>query len=284
VNYSSVSKSIYALTSDPKRSFGWPEALVTEIAEVPLRLGEEIVESVDVKVELSRAVLMAQSVVYSASFTVGQEEGRDWCCEIKDIRISCIIGLHKHERQAKQRLEVDVKVSGYKEEKWDHRAFTDQVVEVCLLLDNGWHWLIEEQYLQSSSSGTLEALADNLAGHLLSTSVELRGEVKLRVTIRKPSALPFATPSITIERTLTDYTSRRAVIVPSESTPHDQTTSRSPRPSVSLCAVPAKGVRAILTVPRRVQSTETHSLHPLNPPQRSHKHQYQAVQQPSESS
>lgn len=66
--------------------------------------------------------------------------------------------------------------------------------------------------MEKGSSGTLEALADNLAGHLLSTSSCPRSgtgeESRLEVTIRKPSAVPFAVPSITIERTIVGYTSR----------------------------------------------------------------------------
>ena len=76
------------------------------------------------------------------------------------------------------------------------------------LIWQGCRWLTSDQYLQRSSSGTLEALADNLAGHLFSTSSYLRGDPTLKVTIRKPSALPFAIPSMTIERSVSDYTSR----------------------------------------------------------------------------
>jgi len=68
------------------------------------------------------------------------------------------------------------------------------------------------QYLESSSSGTIEALVDNLASHLLSTSSYLCSPTStICISLRKPSALPFAIPSISITRTHADYSSRRLV-------------------------------------------------------------------------
>lgn len=71
----------------------------------------------------------------------------------------------------------------------------------------------------SSSFGTIEALSDSLAYHLLissplySASATLAGHTQapgIHLTLRKPSALPFAIPSVSIRRWLSDYAVREA--------------------------------------------------------------------------
>lgn len=132
VNYSSVSKAVYALITDPSRTYGNAEELVREIGKLPLRMAAEAVSGVKVEVELPRAVLMARSVVHSAVFDNGAEGGKgmEWTCEIRDIRVSAIVGLHPHERGEMQRLEVDVEVGGYEEGMLSHREFTNDIVSV----------------------------------------------------------------------------------------------------------------------------------------------------------
>lgn len=58
------------------------------------------------------------------------------------------------------------------------------------------------QDFEGSSAGTLEALADQISQRTLSN---LSPTSNITLTIRKPSALPFATPSICITRSATDY-------------------------------------------------------------------------------
>ncbi len=128
VNYSSVSKAVYAALTDAKTTFKRAEDVVKAVARVPLAIGKDVVQSVRVAVELPRAVLMAQSVVYAATFVY--EQGGEWSCEIREIRLSCVVGLHPHERQERQRLEVDVSIHGYDIGAWSHRDFTNEVVEV----------------------------------------------------------------------------------------------------------------------------------------------------------
>lgn len=71
---------------------------------------------------------------------------------------------------------------------------------------------IDCQYLESSSAGTLESLIDSLARHLLPL---LSDTTRLGITIRKPSALPYATPSISITRTSASASSSNALAGPS---------------------------------------------------------------------
>lgn len=158
MNYSSVTKAIYASTTESSRSFAKPLELVREVAKVVFKVGGDAVRSVRIEVDLPRAVLMAQSVAYSASSEIGDDEveGKVWSCEIRDLRLSCLIGLHEHERREKQRLGVDVEVQGFDQEVWNHRAFTNEVVEVCRSIP-----LVSEK---ASLTGT-KVLGDQLFGH-----------------------------------------------------------------------------------------------------------------------
>ena len=96
-------------------------------------LAIDCVESVIINLKLPRAVLHAQEVRYSATWTRGGViKGRE--CEIKDLRVSAVVGLHPHERGERQRLELDLKVrfkGGFGE--WDHKAIQDIAMDVSPL-------------------------------------------------------------------------------------------------------------------------------------------------------
>ena len=130
VNYSSVCKAVYAVLSDRDKTFGCAEDLVRDVARVPLELGEEVVQSVLVKVELPRAILGGRSVVYSAQFSGVEEDGVEWECEMRGLGVRCVIGLHPHERGEKQRLEADARVTNYGSGRWSHRSLSNEVIEV----------------------------------------------------------------------------------------------------------------------------------------------------------
>ena len=139
VNYSSVSKEIIRLTAEKGEGWNTPNDLVRATASVPLAL--EVVKSVDVRLSLPKASLVAQAIVYSASFTsleqeggAGEDkittlEGDDWRCKLDNIRVRTIVGLHPHERQTRQWLEVDVEVSDIPA-VWNDRAASEAVYEV----------------------------------------------------------------------------------------------------------------------------------------------------------
>ncbi|KAK8865832.1 dihydropteroate synthase [Kwoniella newhampshirensis] len=208
VNYSAVSKAIYALASDPKKTWSEPWTLLRDVAAVPLELDD--VESVDVKLESPRALLQALSAVYEVRIDKSRnEEGRK--ATIKDMKVACIIGLHPHERKEKQRLESDVTVQGCDWGEWSHKGFADEVYE----------------FVSDSSYGTIESLNHELGRHLC-RSHYLSPTSSLEITIRKPSAIPFATPGITIHRTALDYpsllTSTSAEAGPSSATTSPTTT------------------------------------------------------------
>jgi dihydroneopterin aldolase/2-amino-4-hydroxy-6-hydroxymethyldihydropteridine diphosphokinase/dihydropteroate synthase len=128
VNYSSVSKSIYALLTRPSRVWSKAEEVLEAVGGVVM--AQEAVESVDIKVEVPRGLLHAQSVMYTQSFsTKGRGEVK---MKIKDLRITCVIGLHPHERAENQRLEVDLELEGWG--GMGHKAFTDYAYSVSVML------------------------------------------------------------------------------------------------------------------------------------------------------
>jgi dihydroneopterin aldolase/2-amino-4-hydroxy-6-hydroxymethyldihydropteridine diphosphokinase/dihydropteroate synthase len=126
VNYSSVSKAIYASLSDRAKTLTKPEEVLEVCAGIVMQL--ECVDSVTITVTLPRALLRAMEVRYSATYTSeGEVKGR--VCEIKELRVECVVGLHPHERRERQRLEIGLKVDGVGEE-WDHKALQDLAVSV----------------------------------------------------------------------------------------------------------------------------------------------------------
>lgn len=140
VNYSALSKAVYARVSDSTRVFASPAELLREVADEALAL--DAVHSAEVVIDLPRAVLHAQSVRYGGTFSrssawigavpsTSKAQGSQAWCELRTLQVACVIGLHPHERKERQRLEVDARVSGdYDGGPWSHKAFADAVFEV----------------------------------------------------------------------------------------------------------------------------------------------------------
>lgn len=214
---------------------GWkgPQKIAEVIAEVVHLNGGRGVQGVHLKMELERAVLQARAVEYStyvpiqavpapeatgsttATMTAGANPSahptpvglgvnRLWHCAIRDLRVHTIVGLHPYEKQNRQGLTLDVQVGGLQlvgtEGMWDHVGFTDHVYDVSFTV---CFFVLRAncgQFLEASSYGTLEALAESLAAHLWESSPQLSSATKIQLAIRKPSALPFAVPSVRITR------------------------------------------------------------------------------------
>ncbi|WWC86098.1 dihydropteroate synthase [Kwoniella dendrophila CBS 6074] len=208
VNYSSVSKDIYGLASCPGRKWNSSWELMEELSKFPLGI-ESDVKKVKIECILPKSLLHADSTIYKAIYSKSiktdtntkQEQGQSMLlqmenqqCEISNIKTECIIGLHPHERTEKQRLEIDVEVNDVNWDRWNHKEFADEVYD----------------YVTASSYGTIESLIHALGAHLfqlpiLSHSDEHAEQPSISITIRKPSAIPYAIPSITIHRTKVDY-------------------------------------------------------------------------------
>ncbi|WVQ71053.1 dihydropteroate synthase [Cryptococcus sp. DSM 104548] len=191
VNYSAVSKAVYALAGNQEKVWSNAWELMEGVSRIPLELPD--VRSVDVRIGLPRALLHAMEAVYAATYTKAGglvEESRS--SEIKDLKVVCVVGLHPHERMEKQRLEVDVKAYGCDWNAWGHKGFADQVYK----------------FVSDSEYGTIESLDHELGQALLGSEYLGSGNApRLQITIRKPSAIPFAMPGITIHRTHSDYSS-----------------------------------------------------------------------------
>ena len=137
LNYSSVSKQIYAILSDPTKVWTDPLELLEVAAAVPLAV-RDAVTSVSLKLELPRAVLHATSVVYEATFAaraatelvVVRGQGS---CQIRNLMLTPVIGLHKHERQEAQRIEVDLQVDSFPSKDWSHKRLADEIYKASLL-------------------------------------------------------------------------------------------------------------------------------------------------------
>lgn len=127
VNYSSVSKAVYAAVSG--KSFANPAAILSTAARVPLAL--EAVKAVEVRAVLPRALLQGTCAYERRYESLG--EGRSTQGELRGrvegMSVTTVIGLHPHERAEKQRLEVDVAVSDVPE-GWGHKAFADDAYKV----------------------------------------------------------------------------------------------------------------------------------------------------------
>ena len=221
VDYSSLSKGIQRLTLE--KNWDGPHELLMAVGEKVIE--NEVIEGVEVQLVLPRASLIAQSIGYSATFMAFSSKvttpksgprrpatGTQWTGHIRGIRCMTIVGLRDYERKEKQWLEVDVMVKDYEQSSWDHLSFSKTVLQVGMGEDTEieqWYANIHLQWLERSSYGTIEALIDDLAFHLLSQTPALQSpQSSITLHLTKPSALPFAVPGITIERTMEDYTKR----------------------------------------------------------------------------
>ncbi|WVQ97097.1 dihydropteroate synthase [Kwoniella sp. CBS 9459] len=193
VNYSAVSKAIYALASASDKRWLDPWQLMEAVASIPLELDD--VERVTIKTEMPKALLHADAAVYQATYakptpSPAELTISDRRCTIRDIRTECLIGLHPHERGEKQRMEADVSVSGVSWKTWGHKAFADEVYK----------------YISDSTYGTIESLIHELGRYLYTLPILASASTSaLVITLRKPSAIPYAIPSITIHRVASDY-------------------------------------------------------------------------------
>lgn len=112
------------------------------VAGVVLSL--ECVDSVHITLGQSRALLHAQEVRYAGLYT-REGEIKGWECEIRDLRVSCVVGLHPHERGEKQRLELDLKIKNYGHRQgqgWNHKVLHDTALSVRLDIYDSRHLLI----------------------------------------------------------------------------------------------------------------------------------------------
>ena len=147
VDYSSLSRDIQRLSSEAK--WDGPHELLEAIGKKVLE--NEVVKGVQAVLELPRASLIAQSIIYSTTFTSPlsrpapskrdlrpEASGNRWKCRVKGVRCMTIIGLRDYERKEKQWLEVDVTVEDYEQASWDHLSVTKSVHQVSSTFPTSW--------------------------------------------------------------------------------------------------------------------------------------------------
>ncbi|EIW69282.1 hypothetical protein TREMEDRAFT_30738 [Tremella mesenterica DSM 1558] len=219
INYSSLSKALYKQACDPTITWTGPEAFLEAMRGVVSDIGGEAVDKVEMTVKMGKGLLHADYVEYGRMYVYGPRRGNEekrWCF-IHNLRVTCIVGLHAHERKETQRVEVDLRVEGYRLDGWSHKSLADEVYSYLLkspfgTLESMIHHL--SQYtLQlplfasppSSTTPTPAHTLQTLTAPPPSAYPPIINNPTLLLTIRKPSALPFAVPSITVRRTLADY-------------------------------------------------------------------------------
>ena len=116
---------------------------------------------------------------------------------VKGLKLACIIGVNSHERLEKQNISIDLRILGEPEvadytlqskggfDTW--RQLVKKISEVCLYPILFWcanDWV---QAVESSSFGTLEALA----GFIAQIALEGYPIPQITVSIEKPSALIY---------------------------------------------------------------------------------------------
>jgi len=148
-------------------------------------LAIECVESVIIRLKLPRAILHAQEVVYGGTWNrSGRADKR--ICEINDLRVSTVVGLHPHERGERQRLEVDLGVrfdDAFAE--WDHKAFQDTAMAVSLCFP-----------LPSASSTHMTNDVEAMdRGYKVDTVLMIVPREIIRWNTRAPNPRPILTPA-----------------------------------------------------------------------------------------
>jgi dihydroneopterin aldolase len=122
VNYSTVSKTIYALVHSRATSTNGDvgEEVWNDAGELIEAVGKKALEfdgvvGVQVVVDLPRGSLVGLAR-YGATFghVSGGKEAEGWFCEIVDMKVMALIGLHPHERTTRQPLESDLCLTGTK--------------------------------------------------------------------------------------------------------------------------------------------------------------------------
>ena len=110
---------------------------------------------------------------------------------IHDLKVSCIVGVHAHERKREQDLflDVDLWFDFSNAEASDHLSDTIDYTEVAEDLTG---------FLRAEKFQLIETLAHRACERLLKAQTRL---LRCRLTIRKPGAVPNAAcASVSVDR------------------------------------------------------------------------------------
>ena len=137
-------------------------------------------------VSLTATAVLGAGAAAAAASETGNPTRKPWVTTLKlhRLRVPVLVGVHPHERTAKQAVWTDVSLDGY-------GAPSDLVDEYPLL-----EALVVRE-LEASSFETLEALATHLGRTILEwgqakSSTNAPPAWNVHVTLEKPIAVPFA--------------------------------------------------------------------------------------------
>ena len=110
---------------------------------------------------------------------------------IKDLRISCIVGLYPEERVQEQDIYIDLEIH-YNFALAVSMENTENTLDYAHIAENLTHWIQQEQFI------LLETLAEKSVDKLYA---EYSGIEKCFFTVKKPQAIPNASYAyIAVER------------------------------------------------------------------------------------
>jgi len=104
------------------------------------------------------------------------------CIQIRDFRLRCIVGVHRHERKAEQDLLVDIDI----DYDFGVAALSDKLEDT---LDYTWVTGTLNEWARREKFQLIETMAVRACELLLR---EWPKVVQCRVAIKKPMALPLA--------------------------------------------------------------------------------------------
>ena len=110
---------------------------------------------------------------------------------IKDLRITCIVGLYPEERVQEQDIYIDIEIH-YNFASAVSMGNTDKTLDYAHIAENLTRWIQKEQFI------LLETLAEKSVNKLFS---EYQGIERCLFTVKKPQAISHASYAyISIER------------------------------------------------------------------------------------
>lgn len=177
INYSSASKAVAKVVD----SRDWESLEACASAALGELRGMGATGRVEVKLEAQKLLVASRTGVEIVSESVGGKEERRMT--ISEIVVRCIVGVNPQERVEKQLVNLNV-------------SLTLPPDAASVALAGFPHKKLAEEahdYTLPTSFGTIEALAQTLASHLLAVDVSPHPPLDdITVRVSKPHALTFA--------------------------------------------------------------------------------------------
>ncbi|KAL1297942.1 hypothetical protein AAFC00_006455 [Neodothiora populina] len=185
VHYGILSKTLRA--TKPEESWGSLSGLGETVHKTITAMlpGPDLLESLAIQVKLPKASLLGEAVILNRQHT---NESVCNTLHLVDICLPTLIGVNANEREAKQKLIINVWINGLSDKDCD--SYTQLEATLTQIIDlTGYE--------------TLESLVLHIVRNLYKNYVPLQQSgTSIRISLAKPQAVPFAdAPAIEIYRT-----------------------------------------------------------------------------------